>query len=164
MLSDDDQRRSGLVYTSPTSPTAQMYSPMASTSLQYSQIYPASHPPSLEDSRSSRLLDPSSSSSNDRASLDSRTSVSSLSLSLSAFNTSNTPPHGRTPYDSEILPQRENESDDVAMQEDASQSCSPPCSQPARPSHRAGPRVTMGPRADCEKCRQKVPGHWMHFD
>ncbi|KAH9932150.1 hypothetical protein B0H21DRAFT_93835 [Amylocystis lapponica] len=26
------------------------------------------------------------------------------------------------------------------------------------------PRVTMGPRADCEKCRMGVKGHWMHFD
>lgn len=25
-------------------------------------------------------------------------------------------------------------------------------------------RFTMGPRADCEKCRLGVPGHWMHFD
>ncbi|KLO18781.1 hypothetical protein SCHPADRAFT_993234 [Schizopora paradoxa] len=24
-------------------------------------------------------------------------------------------------------------------------------------------RVTMGYRANCEKCRQKVPGHWMHL-
>lgn len=24
-------------------------------------------------------------------------------------------------------------------------------------------RVTMGPRADCEKCRLRVPGHWMHM-
>ena len=30
------------------------------------------------------------------------------------------------------------------------------------PSRR--PRMTMGPRADCEKCRMKVPGHWMHVD
>jgi hypothetical protein len=26
------------------------------------------------------------------------------------------------------------------------------------------PRFTMGPRADCEKCRLGVPGHYMHFD
>ncbi|KAJ3542817.1 hypothetical protein NM688_g5934 [Phlebia brevispora] len=25
-------------------------------------------------------------------------------------------------------------------------------------------RFTMGPRADCEKCRLGVPGHWMHID
>lgn len=25
-------------------------------------------------------------------------------------------------------------------------------------------RVTMGPRADCVKCRTGVRGHWMHFD
>ncbi|EAU88223.1 hypothetical protein CC1G_03895 [Coprinopsis cinerea okayama7 len=25
-------------------------------------------------------------------------------------------------------------------------------------------KVTMGPRADCEKCRMGVKGHWMHFD
>ena len=25
-------------------------------------------------------------------------------------------------------------------------------------------RVTMGPRADCAKCRTGVRGHWMHFD
>jgi len=25
-------------------------------------------------------------------------------------------------------------------------------------------RFTMGPRADCEKCRLGVKGHWMHFD
>ncbi|KAA1471294.1 hypothetical protein DENSPDRAFT_929449 [Dentipellis sp. KUC8613] len=26
------------------------------------------------------------------------------------------------------------------------------------------PRFTMGPRADCEKCRLGVKGHWMHVD
>jgi hypothetical protein len=36
-------------------------------------------------------------------------------------------------------------------------------------SHSAGavkrkPVLTMGPRADCEKCRARVPGHWMHRD
>lgn len=25
-------------------------------------------------------------------------------------------------------------------------------------------RFTMGPRADCLKCREGVKGHWMHFD
>lgn len=25
-------------------------------------------------------------------------------------------------------------------------------------------RFTMGPRADCLKCRMNVKGHWMHFD
>lgn len=25
-------------------------------------------------------------------------------------------------------------------------------------------KVTMGPRADCEKCRLGVKGHWMHFE
>ncbi|KAF9218172.1 hypothetical protein BS17DRAFT_791973 [Gyrodon lividus] len=25
-------------------------------------------------------------------------------------------------------------------------------------------RVTMGPRADCTKCKMGVKGHWMHFD
>ncbi|KAI0928064.1 hypothetical protein AcW2_004197 [Taiwanofungus camphoratus] len=25
-------------------------------------------------------------------------------------------------------------------------------------------KFTMGPRADCEKCRMGVKGHWMHFD
>lgn len=29
---------------------------------------------------------------------------------------------------------------------------------------RRKPVISMGPRADCEKCRMKVPGHWMHFD
>lgn len=24
--------------------------------------------------------------------------------------------------------------------------------------------VSMGPRTDCEKCRAKVPNHWMHYD
>ena len=31
-------------------------------------------------------------------------------------------------------------------------------------AQRRRPVVTMGPRADCEKCRMRVPGHWMHFD
>ncbi|KAF7968564.1 hypothetical protein HWV62_30103 [Athelia sp. TMB] len=26
------------------------------------------------------------------------------------------------------------------------------------------PRFTMGPRSDCEKCRQGVKGHWAHYD
>jgi hypothetical protein len=26
------------------------------------------------------------------------------------------------------------------------------------------PRFTMGPRADCEKCRLGVKGHWAHYD
>lgn len=25
-------------------------------------------------------------------------------------------------------------------------------------------RFTMGPRADCEKCRAGIRGHWVHFD
>lgn len=24
--------------------------------------------------------------------------------------------------------------------------------------------LVMGPRSDCEKCRQRLAGHWMHFD
>ena len=32
---------------------------------------------------------------------------------------------------------------------------------PASPSKR---RVSMGPRADCDKCRLGVKGHWMHYD
>lgn len=39
---------------------------------------------------------------------------------------------------------------------------------PSSPSWRGGQRrrpvISMGPRADCEKCRLKVPDHWMHFD
>ncbi|KAI5124496.1 hypothetical protein M0805_003023 [Coniferiporia weirii] len=30
--------------------------------------------------------------------------------------------------------------------------------------HRRRQLLSMGPRADCEKCRLRVPGHWMHFD
>ena len=26
------------------------------------------------------------------------------------------------------------------------------------------PRFSMGPRADCEKCRRREPGHWVHLD
>lgn len=43
-------------------------------------------------------------------------------------------------------------------------------SSPSSPSNWRTPgtkkrsAVSMGPRADCEKCRLKVPGHWMHFD
>ncbi|KDQ18459.1 hypothetical protein BOTBODRAFT_52475 [Botryobasidium botryosum FD-172 SS1] len=38
-----------------------------------------------------------------------------------------------------------------------------PVSQPlATPARK--PRMVMGPRAGCEKCIAKVPGHWMHFD
>ena len=33
-----------------------------------------------------------------------------------------------------------------------------------QPQAQKRPRVTMGPRADCEKCRLGVKGHWMHFD
>ncbi|KAH7107391.1 hypothetical protein BKA62DRAFT_824902 [Auriculariales sp. MPI-PUGE-AT-0066] len=39
---------------------------------------------------------------------------------------------------------------------------------PSSPSSVSTPnskkRITMGPRADCEKCRVGVKGHWMHFD
>lgn len=38
----------------------------------------------------------------------------------------------------------------------------PPASVPLPPSPRK--RLTMGPRKDCEQCRLRVPGHWMHFD
>ncbi|TFK27401.1 hypothetical protein FA15DRAFT_685924 [Coprinopsis marcescibilis] len=34
----------------------------------------------------------------------------------------------------------------------------------ANPQTQTRRRVTMGPRADCEKCRLGVKGHWMHFD
>lgn len=32
---------------------------------------------------------------------------------------------------------------------------------PTSPSRRL--KVSMGPRAGCEKCRLRVPGHWMHM-
>lgn len=32
------------------------------------------------------------------------------------------------------------------------------------PSSSRKQRFTMGPRADCEKCRLGVKGHWMHLD
>lgn len=35
---------------------------------------------------------------------------------------------------------------------------------PPPPHKHMKPRVTMGPRADCEKCRMKVPGHYLHRD
>ena len=31
-------------------------------------------------------------------------------------------------------------------------------------SQKRRPLISMGPRAGCEKCEKKVPGHWMHFD
>jgi hypothetical protein len=34
----------------------------------------------------------------------------------------------------------------------------------ASPVNSRRQRVTMGPRADCEKCKLGVKGHWMHFD
>lgn len=33
---------------------------------------------------------------------------------------------------------------------------------PMSPTRRQ--RFTMGPRADCEKCRLGIKGHWMHID
>ncbi|KAL5529119.1 hypothetical protein ACEPAG_5093 [Sanghuangporus baumii] len=52
-----------------------------------------------------------------------------------------------------------------------SPSSQPPCHSQWRVTNctttgqlRRRPLVSMGPRADCEKCRMKVPGHWMHFD
>ncbi|KZT74130.1 hypothetical protein DAEQUDRAFT_721010 [Daedalea quercina L-15889] len=36
-------------------------------------------------------------------------------------------------------------------------------SQPHQPAVRKQ-KFTMGPRADCEKCRLGVKGHWMHLD
>jgi len=35
-------------------------------------------------------------------------------------------------------------------------------SSPSSPNRKA--KVTMGPRADCEKCRSGVKGHWLHYD
>ncbi|KAG8933977.1 hypothetical protein FRC02_010815 [Tulasnella sp. 418] len=32
------------------------------------------------------------------------------------------------------------------------------------PNRKTSKTPTMGPRTDCEKCRLKVPGHWMHYD
>lgn len=39
-----------------------------------------------------------------------------------------------------------------------------PSKAPDIPSAVRKHRVTMGPRADCVKCRTGVRGHWMHFD
>ncbi|TDL27588.1 hypothetical protein BD410DRAFT_782713 [Rickenella mellea] len=36
--------------------------------------------------------------------------------------------------------------------------------EPASSNSRMKRTLTMGPRADCEKCRLRIPGHWMHFD
>ncbi|KAG2158414.1 uncharacterized protein EDB93DRAFT_1121317 [Suillus bovinus] len=43
---------------------------------------------------------------------------------------------------------------------------SPPISQSPGPKSTSGrkQRFTMGPRADCPKCRIGEKGHWMHFD
>ncbi|KZT11203.1 uncharacterized protein LAESUDRAFT_670928 [Laetiporus sulphureus 93-53] len=39
------------------------------------------------------------------------------------------------------------------------------CQDPREAAHMARKqKFTMGPRADCEKCRLGVKGHWMHFD
>lgn len=35
---------------------------------------------------------------------------------------------------------------------------------PPTPTSARRQRFTMGPRADCEKCRMRVKDHWMHFD
>ncbi len=35
---------------------------------------------------------------------------------------------------------------------------------PSTPTSTRRQRFTMGPRADCEKCRMGVKGHWIHFD
>ncbi|KAM5542566.1 hypothetical protein V8D89_003527 [Ganoderma adspersum] len=44
----------------------------------------------------------------------------------------------------------------------------PPPAEPSNTTQAAGPprkqRFTMGPRADCEQCRMRVKGHYMHFD
>ena len=42
----------------------------------------------------------------------------------------------------------------------------PPTSQSPGPISSSGrkQRCTMGPRADCLKCRMGVKGHWMHFE
>ncbi|KAH9930907.1 uncharacterized protein B0H18DRAFT_1116613 [Fomitopsis serialis] len=51
----------------------------------------------------------------------------------------------------------------------AASAASPDVRMAASQSHEASmpsrrQRFTMGPRADCEKCRLGVKGHWMHFD
>ncbi|KAH9842401.1 uncharacterized protein C8Q71DRAFT_732706 [Rhodofomes roseus] len=54
------------------------------------------------------------------------------------------------------LPSTSASTTDVPMATSQSQDHTAP---PARKQ-----RFTMGPRADCEKCRLGVKGHWMHFD
>ncbi|GJE98123.1 hypothetical protein PsYK624_143450 [Phanerochaete sordida] len=41
---------------------------------------------------------------------------------------------------------------------------SPQIQVPSAPAPTRKQRFTMGPRADCEKCRLGVPGHWVHYD
>lgn len=51
------------------------------------------------------------------------------------------------------------------LSSDQSSPMSPMAISPAiSPTTNRKPRLTMGPRSDCEKCRLGVKGHWMHFD
>jgi len=57
----------------------------------------------------------------------------------------------------------------VHIQEATPSPVAAPCSAQRRDSGDNMPslrkqRFTMGPRADCEKCRMGVKGHWMHVD
>ena len=63
-----------------------------------------------------------------------------------------TPSH-RVPLQSSM-----SESSPISVSPSNSRVCSP-----STPSSRK-PRVTMGPRPDCEKCRMGVKGHWMHIE
>lgn len=72
-----------------------------------------------------------------------------------------------------ILPATPSESQNPHRQDihssglssDQSSPMSPMSITPANsPAANRKSRFTMGPRSDCEMCRQGVKGHWMHFD
>ncbi|CAL1703744.1 unnamed protein product [Somion occarium] len=73
------------------------------------------------------------------------------------------------PFSHPGTPQPQLSAEDYAMQSSLS---SPPTPQPhqgpspgaSASARRPQVKLTMGPRADCEKCRLGVKGHWMHFE
>ncbi|KAI0792890.1 hypothetical protein C8Q75DRAFT_804604 [Abortiporus biennis] len=72
---------------------------------------------------------------------------------------SNTNSPSPSPTPAPIAQQNNEGYSNMPISQEQAQS-QPTQSQPTRKPQ----RFTMGPRADCEKCRLGVKGHWMHFD
>jgi hypothetical protein len=90
--------------------------------------------------------------------------ISSASQQLEPKNVALSQPRSTTPPEFPIHCHAEHDDPDQLLPSPSAMLVSPVSSPSSAIVNARKQRFTMGPRADCEKCRLGVKGHWMHFD